>query len=75
MYKFRTFIEFEKYDFSTHDYLFTFGKELIEIKTVKDNCDHLSRTPIEAVYHEKELNNFIYLYQIKDKNKYRDICP
>jgi len=37
LYKLKPFIEFEKYDFSAHDYLLTFGKELIEIKAIQDN--------------------------------------
>ncbi|MDA8693436.1 hypothetical protein N9L92_05175, partial [Saprospiraceae bacterium] len=76
LYKLKDYINYEKFDFDKYDYLLVFSKELSNIKPTKDECDYASKTPIEPIYNiDKEEINYIYIYKILDKNKYRNLCP
>lgn len=76
LYNLKDYINYEKFDFDEYDYLLVFSRELSSIKPTKDECDYLSKIPIKTIYNmNKEENNYIYIYKIFDKNKYRDLCP
>ncbi|MBL4746969.1 MAG: hypothetical protein JKY08_11470 [Flavobacteriaceae bacterium] len=76
LYSLKDYINYENFDFDKYDYLLVFGKELLNVKPTKDDCDYLSKTPIKVNYKiDKKENNSIYVYKFFDKNKYRDLCP
>jgi len=75
LFRLKKYIDFEKYDLESFDYILTFSKELIDLNTTDDECDYLSKTPVKATYKEKEMSEFIYIYKILSKNKYRNLCP
>jgi len=75
LFKLKNYIDFNKYDLKGFDYLITFGEELIQIKLSDDDCDYLGKTPIETICDKSKFSNYIYVYKVLVKDKYRNICP
>jgi len=77
-------IEICDFNFEKDDYIFSFGRELKEIKynwyyaLFVDEYYSLfkrnnKRIPVKAEYKNGEIKNEIYIYSLKKKNKYRGI--
>jgi effector-binding domain-containing protein len=76
LYQLKDFIKFKDLDFKKYDYLLSFSKPLLSVSRTTDECDYLSKIPVSIIYDEnKDIDNYIYVYKILKKNKYRDICP
>jgi hypothetical protein len=75
LYDLRNYIDYNDYNFENYDYIITFGKKLVKIKLSEDDCNYLSKIPIETLFGEESLDNNLYIYKLQNKNKYRNLCP
>ena len=83
-YEAQELIKVRDFDFEKQEYVFSYGRELIEIKynwyyvLIHDKYYTLfnssnKRIPVKPVYKSNEIENAIYIYSLPIKNKYRGI--
>ncbi len=70
--------ETDSLDFENYDYIFSEGVPIQRIRTlIWDQCSFYESdtlTPILYDWKEEQVSRKVYIYKIKPKHKYRDVC-
>jgi hypothetical protein len=67
--------------FNKFDYIMSVEKKIIDLEYDKkfekenDFCSYLPEKPLKATYSDTINENVLFFYSIKDKHKYRNVCP
>jgi len=70
-----------KFNFNEYDYLLSFCqsvKSMSYSKYYSDNhdfCSYIKEIPIHLHLNNHFDNNYVFIYRINEKNKYRHLCP